>query len=589
MHNFIDRPSHETINIREVISRKVGKKFEVSACVAGIKIWFLSEDVTLRPDALAFLISLYFTSRQTGKKLFCEQKVKETRRKSLPKVDALSTEWWGLEQQTFLEFGKSPDIGEGSGTRVGAFLSSGIHSFNTLLERESEIDDLILVHGFDIPLSDTARFKALRDHSEAVATQTGKRLIVLETNLREHPIFEHITWTQNHGAAMAAVGHLLSDEVDTLLIPATSPCDELKPSGSHPLLDHLWSSGHLKIEHTGDDTSRYAKINRHGNNPVLQNHLIVCPYDNGLSLNCGVCEKCILTQLEFLCCDHHIPNTFPADIDFAVALRSISKIETDSDTYHLALINQNISDEIKREIRALLLRSGLELENHNTTDEPLWNKSVVTSRIQDTKQRVRYQAGSPNQKEIAAYTNYLPSEKICAKSTAIVLGMTPELRQMAVQRFNKVIAFDTGEAAIHAYRDWVPDELKQKEKIYSVDWRHLGYFDWSLYPPVCAVLGDGIFGNMPDISAQRSLLQSLSNLFPHSVFIFRKALAEFAYKSDQEALQSLRDTYRAGAISDDAFGLDFLILKKWMRYSAFASTGSTASLRKLSGKAFYKA
>src|SRR5574337_867736 len=43
-----------------------------------------------------------------------------------------------------------------TGRKVAVFFSGGLDSFYTLLKRRNEIDSLVFIHGFDIPLENVA-------------------------------------------------------------------------------------------------------------------------------------------------------------------------------------------------------------------------------------------------------------------------------------------------------------------------------------------------------------------------------------------------------------------------------------------------
>ena len=56
---------------------------------------------------------------------------------------------------------------------MGAFFSGGLDSFHTLLRRTDEITDLILVHGFEIPVEDRALYERARRGVQQVRELVG--------------------------------------------------------------------------------------------------------------------------------------------------------------------------------------------------------------------------------------------------------------------------------------------------------------------------------------------------------------------------------------------------------------------------------
>jgi hypothetical protein len=191
---------------------------------------------------------------------------------------------------------------------VSLFFSSGVDSFYSLIMHRDEVDNLLLVHGFDLPLADTDTFAQAEARAREVARLFGKRLIVLRTNMRwERPSVPVLTnmrwewphvpcgWEMSHGAAMAAVAHALAPNHGKVYIASSHSYADLHPWGSHPLLDPLWSSNSVKIIHDGGET-RINKLRALASYPEALARLRVCVESLG-SHNCGRCEKCVRTML----------------------------------------------------------------------------------------------------------------------------------------------------------------------------------------------------------------------------------------------------------------------------------------------------
>ncbi len=82
-----------------------------------------------------------------------------------------------------------------------------------------------------------------------------------------------------------------------------------------------------------------------------------------------------------------------------------------------------------------------------------WDAATLRARIADSAHRRRWAAGSPNELEITAYAAAIPADH--PWNRAVVFGMTPELRQMAVATFDEVISVDRSSDAQVLYGDWV--------------------------------------------------------------------------------------------------------------------------------------
>lgn len=214
--------------------------------------------------------------------------------------------WTGLSQIP-LAFEVSHDTIAPRGG-VSLFFSGGVDSYYSLIRHQDEVDNLLLVHGFDVPLADTRTFELAEAQAREGARLFGKRLIVVRTNMRwERPStpplknlrweWPHVPcgWLMCHGAAMAAVAHALAPIHRKAYIASSHSYGDLHPWGSHPLLDPLWSSEAVRIVHDGGET-RIEKLRSLTQYPEALSRLRVCCEKLG-DYNCGLCEKCIRTML----------------------------------------------------------------------------------------------------------------------------------------------------------------------------------------------------------------------------------------------------------------------------------------------------
>lgn len=173
--------------------------------------------------------------------------------------------------------------------------TGGVDSFDTLIRNEDDIDALLYVHGFDVPLSRTEIREVTSQHLQEVAVATGKELVEVSTNIRQFLNLAGKWPTITHGAALSAVGHLLSGRFGRQMLPATHTYADSLAWGSHPLLDHLWSSDRFFTVHDGAGSTRVEKTRGLANYPAARHHLRVCWQNTG-KYNCGVCDKCVRTK-----------------------------------------------------------------------------------------------------------------------------------------------------------------------------------------------------------------------------------------------------------------------------------------------------
>jgi hypothetical protein len=179
---------------------------------------------------------------------------------------------------------------------TAAFFTGGVDSFYTVLTRREELDALIYVHGFDLPLEDEQKRELVSASIRGVAGELGLPLIEIETDLRS--ISDGVCgWELIYtSAALASVGHLLASRFERILVPATHSYRDLHPIGTHPLLDPLYSSERLSFEHV-DSVRRVDKLAYLVESELAMSALRVCFQPDVQALNCGNCPKCVRTMV----------------------------------------------------------------------------------------------------------------------------------------------------------------------------------------------------------------------------------------------------------------------------------------------------
>jgi hypothetical protein len=191
------------------------------------------------------------------------------------------------------------------GPRAGLFFSMGVDSCYSLArslepapDPRDTVTHLITVEGFDVYLWESQRFPPLLEAARRVAGALGKSVVPVTTNLRELGD-RTADWVRlHHGAAMASVALALGTFFDCVWISASQTYARLVPKGAHPLLDPLWTNGHVEFRHVGLEASRLEKIREIARRPALVENLRVCITDELTSdYNCGRCEKCLRTML----------------------------------------------------------------------------------------------------------------------------------------------------------------------------------------------------------------------------------------------------------------------------------------------------
>lgn len=199
-----------------------------------------------------------------------------------------------------------------------ACFTGGVDSFYTLETHRDELNGLLFIHGFDVPLDDGPLRASISEHLREAARDSGVALIELETNLRVL-LDGYVDWGQiAHGPALVATAFALRSAFARFVIPSSHSFRDLFPWGSHPVLDPIWSTPSLKVEHDGAGATRVDKIKLIASSPAVRRHLRVC-WQPGGNYNCGSCEKCIRTMITLqLIGELTASETFPHDIDLDV-------------------------------------------------------------------------------------------------------------------------------------------------------------------------------------------------------------------------------------------------------------------------------
>lgn len=294
----IYRLLHPCISIPTIDSS--GSKQSIN--LDGRSLWVKSENIETQfnPEALAsaFLIPALMTGRQlTG-----------------PAIDSLwlahiqdavrlISNWWQVPPR-IPRFKNTYQGQAPTQEKTALAFSLGVDSFYSCFFGDPKPDILVFVAGFDVMPNDSELIARYQESLRQVALAAGMRWCIIHTNLRQHPTFRRAPWAYSHGGALAFIGHLLKPQVSRLMISSSYDRDHLGPYGSHPLLDRLWSSSDLQVQHFGEEIPRSLKLKKLVNHPIARKlvakHLRVCWERQGIDGNCGYCKKCVLTRINLL-------------------------------------------------------------------------------------------------------------------------------------------------------------------------------------------------------------------------------------------------------------------------------------------------
>lgn len=215
---------------------------------------------------------------------------------------------------------------------VDATFSVWMHSQLKRSYRSQIINLCSMVHGFDIPLSSQSDFENAKNNAQNTLNDVDIKLIPISTNFRE---ISNVSWDDSHSLALVAALSNFKNLAGTCIVGSSKPYDSLViPYGSTPITDHLLSSGDFFVMHDGASHSRTEKVKEISEWVMGIKHLRVCWQAGFNDRNCGVCEKCVRTKLNFLATGSAIPPCF-SDSNI---LNDMQKVKLGSDAVRVEWI-----------------------------------------------------------------------------------------------------------------------------------------------------------------------------------------------------------------------------------------------------------
>jgi hypothetical protein len=215
--------------------------------------------------------------------------------------------------------------------RAIAAFSGGVDSIFTILRHNRGRlgnasyllrDSVLMVHGFDVSLENPASLEALKDRTAPLLQECGLKLKLIRTNLKTQLLQavlaqdQVVAWEDSHMAQLACCLHNYSHDFYYALVGSSEPYDGLVlPWGSTPATDHLLSGGTMRLVHDGAGFSRTEKVAYIANDGTASRVLKVCWQGKEAHKNCGVCDKCVRTQANFLAVGVARPACFDAPLD----------------------------------------------------------------------------------------------------------------------------------------------------------------------------------------------------------------------------------------------------------------------------------
>lgn len=186
-----------------------------------------------------------------------------------------------------------------------AALSGGLDSTFTAVrhglglagEATIPIAAIVMVHGFDAPLDRVDQFDAMRRRAEPTIKLVGAPFYVVRTNSK----LNSRTWPQSAiPLTVAALSHF-AHLAPIAMVSSGAPYGIPRFSVSHPTAVEALSSGDwLRVVTDGSGFERAEKVEILSQYAAVLPAIKVCWAGDDPGKNCGVCEKCVMTRLNFL-------------------------------------------------------------------------------------------------------------------------------------------------------------------------------------------------------------------------------------------------------------------------------------------------
>lgn len=217
----------------------------------------------------------------------------------------------------------------------------------------------IMVHGMDIPLNLEDFYYNATIKTKRMLKGTGVPLIQVRTNSR----FLRQNWEDSYGLQLAACFLLLQENFFKAVKGSGEPYEALVfPWGSTPLTDSLCSTDAMQFEHDGCGFDRTEKIGWLVKNTNATSELRVCWAGQELDKNCGECEKCVRTMLNFWALGLPVPEAFPVFLDpkrvKSIKIKNVVQKNEISTLYKHAVENHAKNDPILKAVGHVIGEAG---------------------------------------------------------------------------------------------------------------------------------------------------------------------------------------------------------------------------------------
>ena len=318
--NYIEiEPFEREIKDNDCVRRCGIKRIDDNVQVDYKDLWFKFDKSIIPPednDCDSYLLAIVMDAMKENRNVIVKGKVSKQLLSNLVEYQAAWSKWLpdiysciNISVDSFREDGAnvSGSVCAFSGG-VDATFSVWRHSQGKCSYRSQEIKFCSMVHGFDIPIIEESTFNNAFKSAQKTLSDIHLKLEPIRTNYR---LITKVSWEHAFSCALVSALNNFKKYAGTCIVGSSEPYDALViPWGSSPITDHLLSSGDFNVIHDGASHSRIEKVKEICEWKVGVENLRVCWQGELKDRNCGKCEKCVRTKLNFLVTGNPIPTCF---------------------------------------------------------------------------------------------------------------------------------------------------------------------------------------------------------------------------------------------------------------------------------------
>lgn len=196
---------------------------------------------------------------------------------------------------------------------VDACYSAYRHSHHLAGHKNMEIKGAMMVHGADISLEQAPLFERSLQHNRELLADLGiTKMHIIRTNYREIASRRFDWGGHTHMAVLVGLASFLCPLYKNIVIGSSDPYPVAPLKwGDNPVSDYMLASRNFAVHVDDFSKSRTEKAELLTQWPLGMQKLRVCwesAASGTIEHNCGHCEKCVRTNLNFLACGVQLPG-----------------------------------------------------------------------------------------------------------------------------------------------------------------------------------------------------------------------------------------------------------------------------------------